>query len=151
MKTEKTYKQLLEFQGQISILQKMQNTSTDPVPVVEQNRLLKKVLTGTFEDYNEKIEDLRLKYCIRDEKTRAKTLDANGNYQYTEENEKALRKDIKALNKEVVEVDYNQSLSYQELLKIIDEKNHPFIQWEDVKEYLEPFYHNEQVSHNDQA
>jgi len=143
MKTEKTYKQLLEFQGQIGILQKMYEKSSDPVPVVEQNRLLKKVLTSPFDDYNEKLEDLRLKFCIRDEKTRAKILDANGNYQYTEENEKALRQGIKDLNEEVVEVNFNQSLSYQELLKIIDKKNHPFIQWEDVKEALEPFYHND--------
>lgn len=144
MNTKKTYKQLLEFQVQIATLQKMHDPSPDPVPVVEQNRLLKKVLTVPFEDYNEKLEDLRLKYCIRDEKTRAKILTADGGYQYTEENERALRSGIKELNNEVVEVHFNQALSYPELLKIIDKKSHPFIGWEDVKEYLEPFYHNEE-------
>lgn len=143
MKTEKTYKQLFEFQGQISILQKMYNPSPDPVPVVEQNRLLKKALTSHFEDYNEKLEDLKLKFCIRDEKTRAKILTADGGYQFTEDNEKLLRAAVKELNNEVVDVHFNQSLSYQELLKIIDKKSHPYIQWEDVKEHLEPFYHNE--------
>lgn len=143
MRTEKTYKQLFEFQGQVSILQKMYNPSPDPVPVVEQNRLLKKALTSHFEDYNEKLEDLRLKFCIRDEKTRAKILTGDGAYQFTEENEKLLRAAVKELNNEVVDVHFNQSLSYQELLKIIDKKSHPYIQWDDVKEYLEPFYHNE--------
>lgn len=143
MKTEKTYKQLLEFQGQIGVLQKMYDPSPDPVPVVEQNRLLKKALSTPFEDYNEKLEDLRLKYCIRDEKTRAKILTADGNYQYSEENEKLFRADVKTLNNEVVEVHFNQALSYPELLKIIDKKSHPYIQWDDMKEYLEPFYHNE--------
>jgi len=143
MKTDKTYKQLLEFQGQIGVLQKLYDAAINPVPVVMQNRLLKKILTSAFEDYNEKLEDLRLKYCIRDEKTRAKILTADGGYQFNEENERAFRKAVKELNNEVVEVDYNQSLSYQELLKIIDEKSHPFIAWEDVKEHLEPFYHND--------
>ena len=145
MKAEKTYKELLQFQAQIEGLQKLYTVDTDPLPVVQQNRLIKKVLTSAFEDYNEKIEDLRLKLCIRDEKL-AKVLDAKGGYQFTEENEKAFRAGIKALNNETVEVHYNQALSYQELLKLIDPKNYPFLDWEDMKDTLEPFYHNDPVA-----
>jgi hypothetical protein len=151
MKVEKTYKQLLEFQGQVqAIADKIKNVD-NPVPIVQLNRLLKKATAKHGEEYEEKVEDLRLKLCIRDEKTRAKVLSDKGHYQFTEENEKAFRKESKELQAQTIEIHYNEALPYQELLSLLDPKQRPYFDWEDVKEVLEPFYFNNQPLDPDAA
>jgi hypothetical protein len=146
MKAEKTYKQLLEFQAQLQSIANKVTDMDNSVPLVQLQRLIKKALTKPMEEFEEKVEDLRLKLCIRDEKTKAKVLDDKGQYQFTEENEKAFRSEYKALQTEIVEVHYNQVLSYQDLIKLVSPKHRPFLDWEDMQETLEPFYHNDLVT-----
>lgn len=140
MKVEKTYKELLGFQAEIQQLLKRVNVTDNALPVVQLNRLVKKIFKDVVETHEDKMEDLRLKLCIRDKNTFAKVLNDKGEYQYTEENEKRFRTESREIENQPIEVHYNEALSYQELLELIDKKQHPFIAWEDVKENLEPFY-----------
>lgn len=143
MKTNKTYKQLLElFQFKKNIIQMTPDISDElAIPLIQLNRLVKKVTNKYIEDYQEKIEEGRLKFCLRNP-DQSKVTGPNGEYLFSAEKELEFNKYCKEILNTEVEVDFNTTLEYSELFNILPEKVKKFWQWEDVEEYLSPFYTN---------
>jgi hypothetical protein len=136
MKALTTYKNLLQLQEFSKAVSKIDGIS-DYHPVLKLNRLVKKALKG-LDEFNEIVEDLRIDHC---EKDNERIVRVEGQLQWTAEGEKAFRKAYKALLAQEVEVNYDEVLSYSELLSIIPgalvAENNP---WEDVEEFLSPFF-----------
>jgi hypothetical protein len=136
MKTITTYKNLLHLQEFSKAVSKIEGIS-DYHPVLKLNRLVKKALKG-LDEFNEIVEDLRIDYC---EKENGRIVRVEGQLQWSAEGEKAFRKAYKALLSQEVEVNYDEALSYSELISVIPgalvEESNP---WEDVEEFLSPFF-----------
>jgi hypothetical protein len=142
MKIDKTYQELIQLKFTAEFIQKMQNESEDIQPKVVLARVIKKACKS-LEDYEDLIEDIRLKHCLKDPTTKKILKDSEGNFEFSEEGYKLVKAEIKELQKTVVEVHYDNVWPYADLLATFPEKSRPFNQWEDVKEVLQPFYSNE--------
>jgi hypothetical protein len=138
MKAITTYKNLLQLQEFSKAVSKIDGIS-DYHPVLKLNRLVKKALKG-LDEFNEIVEDLRIDHC---EKDNERIVRVDGQLQWTAEGEKAFRKAYKALLAQEVEVNYDEVLSYPQILSVIPGElvveNNP---WEDVEEFLSPFFEN---------
>jgi len=139
MKTITTYKNLMQLQEFSKAVSKVEGIS-DYHPVLKLNRFVKKALKG-LDEFNETVEDLRIDYC---EKDNGRIVRIDGQLQWSAEGEKAFRKAYKALLAQEVEVNYDEVLKYNEILDILPgdfvKEANP---WEDVEEFLSPFFINE--------
>jgi len=98
---------------------------------------LAKKLQPILEQLTEDIDDLRIEHCNKE--NNKITRDAQGNYEFTADGERAFKKAHKELLSKEVEFDFTP-LSYAELCQVLPAdfaKQNP---WEVVGEVLEPFY-----------
>lgn len=145
MKTEKTYGQLQQLRATADLILQSPTQGgkdEDIQPRVILGRVVKKACKP-LEEYEEQLEDLRLKHCLKDEKTKRILRDDRGKYEFSEEGLRAFQTEGKALQRTVVDVHFDNTWPYSELLATLPKASQPFNQWEDVKEVFEPFYHNE--------
>lgn len=108
----------------------------DYAPVIQLGKLAKK-LQPILEQLTEEIDDLRIEHCNKD--NNKITRDAQGNYEFTADGERAFKKAHKELLSKEVEFDFNP-LSYAELCQVLPAdfaKQNP---WDVIGEVLEPFY-----------
>jgi len=108
----------------------------DYAPVIQLGKLAKK-LQPILEQLTEEIDDLRIEHCNKE--NNKITRDAQGNYEFTADGERAFKKAHKELLSKQVEFDFTP-LSYAELCQVLPAdfaKQNP---WEVVGEVLEPFY-----------
>jgi hypothetical protein len=108
----------------------------DYAPVIQLGKLAKK-LQPILEQLTEDIDDLRIEHCNKE--NNKITRDAQGNYEFTADGERAFKKAHKELLSKEVEFDFTP-LSYAELCQVLPAdfaKQNP---WEVVGEVLEPFY-----------
>jgi hypothetical protein len=108
----------------------------DYAPVIQLGKLAKK-LQPILEQLTEDIDDLRIEHCNKE--NNKITRDAQGNYEFTADGERAFKKAHKELLSREVEFDFTP-LSYAELCQVLPAdfaKQNP---WEVVGEVLEPFY-----------
>lgn len=108
----------------------------DYAPVIQLGKLAKK-LQPILEQLTEEIDDLRIEHCNKD--NNKITRDAQGNYEFTADGERAFKKAHKELLSKEVEFDFTP-LSYAELCQVLPAdfaKQNP---WDVIGEVLEPFY-----------
>lgn len=108
----------------------------DYTPVVQLGKVVKR-LQPIFEMINEEIDDLRIEHCHKDKNKI--TRDAQGNYEFTADGERAFRKAYKELLKKDVAFEFTP-LNYSELCEVLPADFLRHNAWEDVSEILEPFY-----------
>jgi len=111
---------------------------TDYAPVIQLGKLVKK-LQSVYEQLNDEIDDLRIEHCHKD--NNKITRDAQGNYEFTAEGERAFKKAHKELLNKEVSFDFTP-LSYSELCQVLPVEFAKQNLWENVAEVLEPFYFN---------
>lgn len=109
---------------------------TDYAPVIQLGKLVKK-LQSVFEQINEDIDDLRIEHCNKE--NNKITRDAQGNYEFTAEGERAFKKAYKELLKKDVAFEFTP-LNYYELCEVLPADFSKHNAWEEVSEILEPFY-----------
>jgi hypothetical protein len=111
----------------------------DYAPVIQLGKLVKK-LQAIFEQINEDIDDLRIEHCNKE--NNKITRDAQGNYEFTAEGERAFKKAYKELLNKEFAFEFTP-LNYVDLCQVLPSdfaKQNP---WDIVEEVLEPFYFNE--------
>ena len=136
MKTVVTYKKLLQlrtFSNSVANVVK-----TEDIPLVIKMQKLSKKACKPLDDLEERIDDLRLDHCVKEN---GRIVRVNNEYQWTVEGEKAFRKAYKELLNEEVETHFDTALSFAELIKALpDEKTKMLTSWEDMEEILSPFF-----------
>lgn len=110
----------------------------DYAPVIQLGKLAKK-LQPILEQLNEEIDDLRIEHCNKD--NNKITRDAQGNYEFTAEGERAFKKAHKELLSKEVEFDFTP-LNYAELCQVLPADFARQNPWDAVGEVLEPFYYH---------
>ena len=111
---------------------------TDYATVIQLGKIVKK-LQPILEQLNDDIDDLRIEHCNKD--NNKITRDAQGNYEFTAEGERAFKKAHKELLNKEIEFDFTP-LNYVELCQVLPAdfaKQNP---WDAVAEVLEPFYYH---------
>ena len=111
--------------------------AADYTSVIQLGKLVKK-LQSIFEQINEDIDDLRIEFCNKE--NNKITRDAQGNYEFTAEGERAFKKAYKELLSKEVEFEFTP-LNYAELCQVLPldfVKQNP---WDIVQDVLEPFYY----------
>lgn len=108
----------------------------DYAPVIQLGKLAKK-LQPILEQLTEEIDDLRIEHCNKD--NNKITRDAQGNYEFTADGERAFKKAHKELLSKEVEFDFTP-LSYAELCQVLPADFARQNPWDVVGEVLEPFY-----------
>jgi hypothetical protein len=110
----------------------------DYATVIQLGKIVKK-LQPILEQLNDDIDDLRIEHCNKD--NNKITRDAQGNYEFTAEGERAFKKAHKELLNKEIEFDFTP-LNYVELCQVLPAdfaKQNP---WDAVAEVLEPFYYH---------
>ena len=137
MKTVVTYKKLLQLKTFSDSVSKIPNLGDDVALVIKLQKLAKKACKP-LEDFEEKVEDLRLDHCFKEN---GRIVRQDGQFQWTAEGEKAFRSAYKALINEEVETHFDSALSYEEFKSILPEKDRKMVaDWEDMGEVLSPFF-----------
>lgn len=141
MKVEKTYRELLEFSAKIQAIQNAP-TSSDPEQLQPRVLLLRaaKKFLKPLEDYEESMETLRIKNCLKDPITKKILKDEKGQYEFDADGTLNFLAEAKELQKTVVDVNYDTVLSYKDLLSTIPHNSQPYWQWEDVQDSFSPLY-----------
>lgn len=123
MKKQLSYKELQNFDNAATLYlikngyftNAVSETETTPAkpagfttkPNTKFSANLRKVINQAaqhFKEYSEAIDDLQIKYCAVDEKTKTILLDDKGNRKFTIEGHQSLKKAIKELSNEKVEI-----------------------------------------------
>ena len=111
MKTEKTYKQVIEFDiVSANYLAEKKNErdekDKDKVTTLEKCiELMQKQIRKIMPDFYEKRDLIRLEHCTKDEKTRRLILsEGDKDYTFTEEGLKKVKEKIKELEQETVTI-----------------------------------------------
>jgi hypothetical protein len=138
-KVEKTYRDLLEFSAKVQQLGNAPQEGDEIKPRVLLNRMAKKVLKP-LEEYEEAIETLRIKHCLKDKETNKIVKNEKGHYDFDADGTIAFIEAVKQLQKTKVEISIETTLPYSELLATLPEQSKPFLQWEDVEDVLSPMY-----------
>lgn len=133
-----TYKKIIILKNFAEGIKKMPNTS-DYAPVILLNKLVKKT-APLIEEMNDEIDDLRIEHCHKD--NNKITRDAQGNYEFTAEGERAFKKAHKQLMDKEVNIEF-MPLSYSALCEVLPDDFADQNPWEMVADVLEPFYQHE--------
>jgi hypothetical protein len=137
MKTVVTYKKLLQLKTFAASVANIPTLGEDVAFVLKLQKLAKKACKP-LEEFDEKAEDLRLDHCAKEN---GRIVRQNGEYQWTAEGEKAFRQGYKALAAEETETHFDSTLSYQDFLSLLPEKDRKMAaDWEDMSEVLSPFF-----------
>lgn len=137
MKTLVTYKKLLQLKTFSNSVANLPDLGDDVALVIKLQKLAKKACKP-LEDFEERVEDLRLDHCAKEN---GRIVRVNGEYQWTAEGEKAFRQAYKALLAEEVETHFDSTVSYAEFVSILPEKDRKLVaSWEDMEEVLSPFF-----------
>lgn len=141
MKVEKTYRELLEFSAKVQQLSNAPyNQDKEEVqPRVLLARAAKKFLKP-LEEYEDAVETLRIKYCIKDKETNKILKNEKGQYEFDADGTLGMISEVKELQKTKVEVHYDTTIPYKDLLATLPAQAQPFWQWEDVEDVLSPIY-----------
>jgi len=144
MKVEKTYRELLEFSAKVQTINNAPyGKSEDDIKArVLLLRASKKFLKP-LEEYEETLETLRIKHCLKDKDSNKILKNEKGEYEFDSEGSLAIIKEVKELQKTVVEAHYDTQLPYSDLLVTLPDQAQPFWQWEDVQDTLSPVYTND--------
>lgn len=138
-KVEKTYRELLEFSQKVQQLGNAPQEGDEIKPRVLLNRMAKKVLKP-LEEYEEALETLRIKHCLKDSATNKIVKNEKGQYEFDAEGNLAFIEAVKNLQKTKVEISVETTLPYSELLATLPVQARPYLQWEDVEDVLSPMY-----------
>jgi hypothetical protein len=137
MKTVVTYKKLLQLKTFADSVANIQTIGDDVVFALKLQKQAKKACKP-LEGFEEKLEDLRLDHCAKEN---GRIVRQNGEYQWTAEGEKAFRQAYKALTLEEVETHFDYTLSYEDFKQILPERDQKMASdWEDMEEILSPFF-----------
>ncbi len=111
MKTEKTYLQTMVFNQACTIyltnngyFKDGEMTKLEPTKLVTCLKNVLKQLPNIFAEYNEEKQCIVEMNCVVDSQTKIMLKDANGQYSYTAEGAKKMRKELKALNETKVTI-----------------------------------------------
>lgn len=140
-KVEKTYRELLEFAQKVQQITNApyNNNNEDVAPRVLLARVSKKI-NKALEDYEEALETIRIKHCLKDKDTNKIIRNEKGQYEFDAEGTLAMIKEIKDLQKTSVEISFDTVLPYSDLLATLPAQAQPYWQWEDVSDVLSPVY-----------
>jgi hypothetical protein len=140
-KVEKTYRELLEFQAKVQqITSAPYNEDNENVaPRVLLARVSKKI-NKALEEYEEAIETIRIKHCLKDSSSNKIIRNEKGQYEFDADGTLAMIKEVKDLQKTSVEISVDTTLPYKSLLATLPAQAQPYWQWEDVSDVLSPVY-----------
>ncbi len=140
-KVEKTYRELLEFQAKVQqITSAPYNEDNENVaPRVLLARVSKKI-NKALEEYEEAIETIRIKHCLKDSASNKIIRNEKGQYEFDADGTLAMIKEVKDLQKTSVEISFDTTLPYKSLLATLPALAQPYWQWEDVSDVLSPVY-----------
>ena len=102
-KVKKKYQELIQLANAINILSGSKEHVEENTKGVKKLQKIGAKIKSHLEDYNEKLEDLRLDNAHTDS-TGALVLDEKGNYKFSKEGLKKLNKDIRSLMEEEFEI-----------------------------------------------
>jgi hypothetical protein len=140
-KVEKTYRDLLEFSAKVQqITNAPYNEDNEDVqPRVLLARVAKKI-TKALEDYEDALETIRIKHCLKEKASNKIIRNEKGQYEFDAEGMMAMIQEIKDLQKTTVEISFDTTLPYKDLLATLPAQAQPYWQWEDVSDVLSPAY-----------
>lgn len=140
-KVEKTYRELLEFQAKVQQISNApyNQDNEDVAPRVLLTRVSKKI-SKALEEYEEAIETIRIKHCLKDPSSNKIIRSEKGQYEFDADGTLAMIKEVKDLQKTSVEISFDTTLPYKSLLATLPALAQPYWQWEDVSDVLSPVY-----------
>lgn len=112
MKIEISYEEMFQLQVEANtflfkegfIDEKGEETKKQQPKIVPAVKNILKQIDKLIPDYNDGLDNLRLDNCVVNEKTKVVLKDEKGNYKFTVEGTKSLKKAVKEFRKEKVEI-----------------------------------------------
>jgi hypothetical protein len=129
------YKKVITLTNFYDVVKAMPNVNDYP-QVIQLGKLAKK-MQPVLEQMNDEVDDIRIDHCNK-EKNKI-TRDAQGNYEFTADGERAFKKAYRELLIKPIEVQFTP-LNYADLCQVLPEEFARQNSWEAVSEFLEPFY-----------
>jgi hypothetical protein len=129
------YKKVITLTNFYDVVKAMPNVNDYP-QVIQLGKLAKK-MQPVLEQMNDEVDDIRIEHCNK-EKNKI-TRDAQGNYEFTADGERAFKKAYRELLIKPIEVQFTP-LNYADLCQVLPEEFARQNSWEAVSEFLEPFY-----------